>query len=59
MHYINHVLSGHFKDSKVFLGLVEAMTIAKDQEIKGVGIQNFQYNPDYHEFMALVNTMSG
>ncbi len=40
------------------MGLVEAMTTAKDREIRGVGMQNFKYNPDYREFMALVNTIS-
>ncbi len=58
LRYIHHVLSGHFKDAKVFMGLVEAMTAAKDREVHGVGMQNFKYNPDYHEFMALVNTIS-
>ncbi len=40
------------------MGLVEAMTAAKDREIRGVGMQNFKYNTDYREFMALVNTIS-
>ncbi|PBK63611.1 hypothetical protein ARMSODRAFT_894015 [Armillaria solidipes] len=58
MRYVSHVLSGHFKDSQVFMGLVEAMTAAKDREIRGVRMQNFKYNTDYREFMALVNTIS-
>ncbi len=52
------MLSGEFKDATVFMGLIEAMTLAKDRELRGVGMQNFKYNPDYREFMALLNTIS-
>ncbi len=55
---LNMCSPAQFKDAKVFMGLVEAMTTAKDREIRGVGMQNFKYNPDYREFMALVNTIS-
>jgi hypothetical protein len=56
--FIQHVHSGHFKDAKVFIGLVEAMVVAKDKELRGHGMQNLKYNPHFNAFMHLVRTIS-
>ena len=34
------------------------MVLAKDREIKGLGMQNFRYNADYEEFMRLIQMIS-
>jgi hypothetical protein len=44
--YFQHVVNGDFKDDKVFNGIIQAKVMAKDREIKGVGMQNFKYNSD-------------
>lgn len=32
--------------------------MAKDREIRGKGMQNFKYNPHYHEFLHTVYSIS-
>ncbi|KAJ3714523.1 hypothetical protein C8R42DRAFT_591508, partial [Lentinula raphanica] len=58
-HYVHHVLQGNFKDNTVFQGLVNAMVIAKDRELKGKGMQNFRaYLPKFNEFLSTMHTVS-
>jgi len=52
------VLSGKYKDLKVFTGLVEAMVSKTDREERGIGMQNFHYPPAYDEFIHIVNIHS-
>ncbi|KAF9014440.1 hypothetical protein BDZ89DRAFT_1046487 [Hymenopellis radicata] len=52
------VVDGKFKDSKVFLGLVEAMILGTEREIRGVGMKNFKYQPEFREWAELVRMIS-
>ncbi|KAF9018986.1 hypothetical protein BDZ89DRAFT_1116955 [Hymenopellis radicata] len=45
-------------DSKVFLGLVEAMILGTEREIRGVGMKNFKYQPEFREWAELVRMIS-
>ncbi|KAK7058169.1 hypothetical protein R3P38DRAFT_3547667 [Favolaschia claudopus] len=56
--WVQHLLSGKFKDDKVFLGLVELKVMGLEREIKGLGKQNFKYNEDLDAFFGLVHTTS-
>jgi hypothetical protein len=56
--YFQHVINGDFKDDKVFNGLIQAKIMAKDREIKGVGMQNFKYNSDMDAVFGLIHTIS-
>ncbi|KAH7904197.1 hypothetical protein BJ138DRAFT_1107029, partial [Hygrophoropsis aurantiaca] len=52
------VLSGKYKDLKVFTGLVEAMVSRQDREDRGVGMQNFKYAPAWDEFAHIMKIHS-
>jgi hypothetical protein len=56
--YFQHVVNGDFKDDKVFNGIIQAKVMAKDREIKGVGMQNFKYNSDMDAVFGLIHTIS-
>ncbi|KAF9019705.1 hypothetical protein BDZ89DRAFT_958998, partial [Hymenopellis radicata] len=58
LRFTQHVIDGHFKENKVFLGLVETLVVAKERDLRGVGLQNFKYPPDYREWIELVRTIS-
>lgn len=42
----------------MFIGLIEAIVRRKDQESRGVGLQNFKYAPGVMEFAFLVHDQS-
>ncbi|THU91006.1 hypothetical protein K435DRAFT_801569 [Dendrothele bispora CBS 962.96] len=52
--FTHHVLAGNFKDDEVFLGIVEAMILAKDRELNGKSMANFKYTPPFDDFMHIV-----
>ncbi|KAJ7465357.1 hypothetical protein B0H11DRAFT_2307986 [Mycena galericulata] len=54
LRFARGVASGHYKDSKVFLGLVETMVMATERRMRGVGMQNFKYPQEFREFGALI-----
>ncbi|KAK6992640.1 hypothetical protein R3P38DRAFT_3430332 [Favolaschia claudopus] len=56
--WVQHLLSGKFKDDKVFYGLLELKMMGLEREIKGLGKQNFKYNEDVDAFFGLVHTTS-
>ncbi|KAJ7222307.1 hypothetical protein GGX14DRAFT_558396 [Mycena pura] len=56
--FVHGVIAGHFKDHKIFLGLVETMVLAKDRQLRGVGMQNFPYPPDFREWGAWIRMSS-
>ncbi|KAJ7255123.1 hypothetical protein B0H12DRAFT_1071051 [Mycena haematopus] len=56
--YFQHVVSGKFKDDKVFTGIIQAKVMAKDREIRGKGLQNFKYDSDMDAVFGLVHTIS-
>ncbi|KAJ7150342.1 hypothetical protein C8R46DRAFT_1358417 [Mycena filopes] len=56
--YFQHVINGDFKDDKVFNGIIQAKVMAKDREIKGVGMQNFKHNSDLDAVLGLIHTIS-
>ncbi|KAJ7194119.1 hypothetical protein GGX14DRAFT_586935 [Mycena pura] len=58
LRFARGVAFGHYKDFKVFLGLVETMVMATERRIRGVGMQNFKYPPEFREFGALIRMMS-
>ncbi|KAG8724337.1 hypothetical protein FRC09_019931 [Ceratobasidium sp. 395] len=49
--FARKVLSGRFKDNKVFLGLVEAMVLKDDKLMRSKGMQNFRYPPALLDFL--------
>ncbi|KAH7867804.1 uncharacterized protein C8R40DRAFT_1016900, partial [Lentinula edodes] len=40
-------IAGKYDDYGVFLGLLHAMVQKQDKDERGVGMQNFQYNPEW------------
>ncbi|THV04490.1 hypothetical protein K435DRAFT_595805, partial [Dendrothele bispora CBS 962.96] len=56
--FVHHVLSGNFKDNEVFLGIVEAMILAKDREIEGKSMSNFKYTPAFDDFMHVLHSIN-
>ncbi|KAE9388911.1 hypothetical protein BT96DRAFT_1025259 [Gymnopus androsaceus JB14] len=58
LRYVHHVLKGNFDGCNVFKGLVEAMVLGTDRELKGKGTQNFKYMPEYDDFMNILHDMS-
>ncbi|KAJ7210720.1 hypothetical protein GGX14DRAFT_363101, partial [Mycena pura] len=56
LRFIRGVLAGQFDDEKVFFGLLEAMVQSKDREARGVGRQNFQFAPEWDEFVQITST---
>ncbi|KAJ7206825.1 hypothetical protein GGX14DRAFT_567902 [Mycena pura] len=58
LRFARGVALGHYKDFKVFLGLVETMVMATERRIRGVGMQNFKYPTEFREFGALIRLMS-
>lgn len=51
-------VSGKYKDYGVFLGLLHAMVQKQDKDERGVGMQNFQYCPDWDQFMHIASIHS-
>ncbi|KAF8581507.1 hypothetical protein K439DRAFT_1248578, partial [Ramaria rubella] len=47
-------LNGSFDDSKVFMGMVEAMTIAQEHKDCGMENRNFKYDPNYDDFCQML-----
>ncbi|KAF8575684.1 hypothetical protein K439DRAFT_1623403 [Ramaria rubella] len=58
MRFAWKALSGAFKDSAVFMGMVEAMTVSAEWTSSGHGSQNFKYPPMYDDFCHLVQLTS-
>ncbi|THU93771.1 hypothetical protein K435DRAFT_669626 [Dendrothele bispora CBS 962.96] len=56
--FTHHVLAGNFKDDEVFLGIVEAMILAKDRELNGKSMANFKYTPPFDDFMHVLHTLN-
>ncbi|THU96546.1 hypothetical protein K435DRAFT_664202 [Dendrothele bispora CBS 962.96] len=56
--FVHHTLAGNFKDSKVFLGIVEAMILAKDRELSGKSMSNFKYTPAFDDFMHVMHMLN-
>ncbi|KAJ6545247.1 hypothetical protein B0H19DRAFT_1075591 [Mycena capillaripes] len=56
--YFQHVINGDFKNDKVFNGIIQAKVMAKDREIRGVGMQNFKYDSDMDAVFGLIHTIS-
>ncbi|KAJ3833288.1 hypothetical protein F5878DRAFT_700127 [Lentinula raphanica] len=56
--FVLGVISGKYDDEGVFLGLVHAMVQKKDKEERGVGMQNFQYTPEWDQFMHIASIHS-
>ncbi|KAF9061584.1 hypothetical protein BDP27DRAFT_1182177, partial [Rhodocollybia butyracea] len=48
-------IAGKYDDCGVFLGLLDAMVKKQDKEERGVGMQNFQYRPDWDQFMHIAS----
>lgn len=38
------VLRGEYRNDDMFLGMMEAMVLAKDEAVQGIGNRNFKYN---------------
>ncbi|KAF9014795.1 hypothetical protein BDZ89DRAFT_438667 [Hymenopellis radicata] len=58
MRFTQHVINGDFKDARVFLGLVETMVLATERDLRGVGMRNFKYPPEFREWGELVRAIS-
>ncbi|QRW16719.1 hypothetical protein RhiXN_04721 [Rhizoctonia solani] len=44
------VLKGEMKDRKIFCGMVEVMAMMDDKALRGVGLQNAKYPPEFDQF---------
>ncbi|KAJ7055055.1 hypothetical protein C8F01DRAFT_1234841 [Mycena amicta] len=58
LRFARGVAQGQYKDNQVFLGLVETMQLARERQLRGVGMQNFKYPPELREFGALIRLSS-
>lgn len=56
--YAKGVSQGKYSKHELFLGMVQAMTQMQDREAAGKGLQNFQYAPQYIEFLGLLQSES-
>jgi hypothetical protein len=53
--YAKGVLSGKYK-SAMFPGMIAAFVTLEDKKRRGVGKQNFQYTPEFKEFMLILRS---
>lgn len=54
--YWKGVVSGDFKGDDLFGNLLQA--VKKNKESRGVGMQNFKYQPELVEFAQIIHTHS-
>ncbi|QRW16715.1 hypothetical protein RhiXN_00302 [Rhizoctonia solani] len=48
--FLLQVLKGEMKDRKIFCGMVEVMAMMDDKALRGVGLQNAKYPPEFDQF---------
>ncbi|KAH6871759.1 hypothetical protein BKA70DRAFT_1484362 [Coprinopsis sp. MPI-PUGE-AT-0042] len=51
-------LDGKLKGKEVFAGIISAMATQLDREERGVGMQNFQYDPAWEEMCQILRDVS-
>lgn len=56
--YVNGLISGEFKEQKLFADLLEAMYLKNNKIQRGKGLQNMRYSPDVVEFSHILLTHS-
>ncbi|KAB5591529.1 hypothetical protein CTheo_5036 [Ceratobasidium theobromae] len=56
--FVAKILSSPKSERGVFYGLVQALIVSEDKQRRGVGLQNFQYDPTYDEFCHMILSLS-
>ncbi|QRW21072.1 hypothetical protein RhiXN_06061 [Rhizoctonia solani] len=56
--FLLQVLKGEMKDRKIFCGMVEVMAMMDNKALRGVGLQNAKYPPNFNQFCHEIANIS-
>lgn len=52
------VASGRYTDEKLLSGLIQTIILRNERQIKGTGMQNFSYPPEWDQFLHVISIES-